>query len=292
MAPYNLTRGTGNVYRATRAKLNQLYGCSATAPTTGTAVPTAPGTVACTPSWSCGDWSACGADYKRTRACTDSNFCGALYAANKPAESEECVPNPAGTSYAPTGGDGSPLLYHATSGNPLVQGIYADAELGCVAGYKNLNGIFVRGAPAGFTDQDCNRSYAGYLPIGDIGSAGASGATGSAGCSLMSAPCPLVQVRVCTGSVGVCMCPVNYAPNGPASNPCVYVPPAPSTHLYTPNIPYQQISLGNGTVIYSAATVQIPPLQTYLSGIGYFDATQVWHSCPNNIWPCQSSTTP
>ena len=43
---------------------------------------------ACTPSWSCGNWSTC-ATGAQTRTCTDANNCGT--SANKPAESQTCT---------------------------------------------------------------------------------------------------------------------------------------------------------------------------------------------------------
>lgn len=44
----------------------------------------------CTPSWTCGAWSECSSEGKRTRKCIDESVCGTNEA--RPAEIETCVP--------------------------------------------------------------------------------------------------------------------------------------------------------------------------------------------------------
>lgn len=55
----------------------------------------------CVPDWQCGLWGDCGADYNRTRTCTDINYCGDL--TGKPSLTESCyepLSNFTGLTYA------------------------------------------------------------------------------------------------------------------------------------------------------------------------------------------------
>ena len=112
---------TGYVGSTTRAKLNALYGCSATPPptvcvpnwqtgswstcsnnqqvrtvsdsnscgvTTNEPTTSQSCTVACTPNWQCNNWSSC-SNSQRTRYCYDSNNCG--MAINEPATTQSCT---------------------------------------------------------------------------------------------------------------------------------------------------------------------------------------------------------
>lgn len=101
LTPSGLTKATGLVGPATRAKLNKLYGCVTTSTTTGTLNTTntttnqntntttnQTQTLTCTPNWTCLSWSSC-TNSKQTRTCYDQNYCGLL--TNKPAESQSCT---------------------------------------------------------------------------------------------------------------------------------------------------------------------------------------------------------
>lgn len=79
---------SGYVGPTTRAKLNQLYGCSSGTGTTGQ---TTGGATSCTPNWQTGSWSIC-TNNQQTRTVTDSNNCGV--ATNKPAISQVCTNKP------------------------------------------------------------------------------------------------------------------------------------------------------------------------------------------------------
>jgi len=69
----------GFVGPITRAKLNQLYGCTTTA-------------ITCTPNWQCSAWGLCFSG-QQSKTCTDSNSCGVT--TNKPVEVQSCVQKPA-----------------------------------------------------------------------------------------------------------------------------------------------------------------------------------------------------
>ncbi len=68
-----------------------LFGIEETPPSPpGGGFPTGGGGPACTPDWTCIEWSECSSEGLQTRTCTDANNCGTT--ANKPAETEICTP--------------------------------------------------------------------------------------------------------------------------------------------------------------------------------------------------------
>lgn len=74
LTPLKLSKGTGKVGQATRAKLNKIYSCSQLS--------------TCLPAWVCSDWKACSSD-KQTRKCSDTKSCNTVL--GKPIETQSCT---------------------------------------------------------------------------------------------------------------------------------------------------------------------------------------------------------
>ena len=78
-AKYSISQ-SGYVGNLTRAKLNQLYGCSAVKINS----------TSCTPNWQCTAWSICSSN-QQTRTCADYNYCGTL--SGQPLSTQTCNQN-------------------------------------------------------------------------------------------------------------------------------------------------------------------------------------------------------